>query len=154
MSISASLAPRPLGPAMVRGLRGLCPNCGEGRLFGRFLKPVMACAACGENLEGQRSDDLPPYVTIMIVGHLIVPAVLAVEMSANPWSLWVNFAVWLPLTLVMTLAMMQPVKGAIIAMQWALRLHGFDPKGDIHDAPMKTGPLRTAATTAVKDHAS
>jgi uncharacterized protein (DUF983 family) len=144
MSISATLAPRPLGEAMLRGFRCRCPHCGEGRLFGRFLKPVMTCASCGENVEGQRSDDLPPYVTIMIVGHVIVPAVLAVEMSANPWSIWVNFVVWLPLTLVMTLALMQPVKGAIIAMQWALRLHGFDPKGDIHDAPMKKLPIKSA----------
>ena len=144
MSISMTLAERPTGPAMLRGFRSRCPQCGEGRLFGRFLKPVMACASCGENLEGQRSDDLPPYVTIMIVGHVIVPAVLAVEMSASPWSLWVNFMVWLPLTLVMTLALMQPVKGAIIAMQWALRLHGFDPKGDIHDAPMKSAALKSA----------
>jgi uncharacterized protein (DUF983 family) len=143
MSISPRLAPRPLGPAMVRGFRCRCPQCGEGRLFGRFLKPVITCAACGENLEGQRSDDLPPYVTIMIVGHVVVPAVMAVEMSANPWPLWVNFAVWLPLTLFLTLALMQPVKGAIVALQWALRLHGFDPKGDIHDAPMREMPLKT-----------
>jgi uncharacterized protein (DUF983 family) len=74
-----------------------------------------------------------------------VPAVLAVEMSANPWPLWVNFVVWLPLTLFLTLALMQPVKGAIIAMQWALRLHGFDPKGDIHDAPMRAAPLKNAS---------
>jgi uncharacterized protein (DUF983 family) len=136
MRIATTLTERPVGPAMLRGFRCRCPQCGEGRLFSSFLKPVMTCASCGESFEGQRADDLPPYVTIMIVGHVIVPAVLAAEMSASPWPLWLHFVVWLPLTLVMTLALMQPVKGAIVAMQWAMRLHGFDPKGDIHDAPM------------------
>jgi uncharacterized protein (DUF983 family) len=123
--------------SVIRGFRCRCPQCGEGKLFDRFLKPVAACERCGENMEGQRSDDLPPYITIMIVGHFIVPLVLANEMSATPWPMWVHFAVWLPLTLVMTLALMQPVKGAVIGLQWGMRLHGFDPKGDYHNRAAK-----------------
>jgi uncharacterized protein (DUF983 family) len=123
--------------ALLRGFRCRCPQCGEGKLFGRFLKPVAACEACGESMEGQRSDDLPPYLTIMIVGHFIVPLVLANEMSANPWPMWVHFAVWIPLTLAMTIGLMQPVKGAVIGLQWGMRLHGFDPTGDYHDRVVK-----------------
>jgi uncharacterized protein (DUF983 family) len=125
---------------MWKGFRCRCPNCGEGKLFGRYLKPVADCANCHEKLDGHRSDDLPPYVTIMIVGHAIVPVILANEMSANPWPLWVHFSVWLPLTLLLTLALMQPVKGAIIGMQWANRMHGFDAKGDYHE---RTLPVKS-----------
>jgi uncharacterized protein (DUF983 family) len=130
-----STAERFAGRAMMKGFRCRCPQCGEGKLFKGFLKPVLVCATCNEKLDGHRSDDLPPYVTIMIVGHLLVPVILANEMSANPWPLWVHFSVWLPLTLVLTLSLMQPVKGAIIGMQWAMRLHGFDAKGDYHAMP-------------------
>jgi uncharacterized protein (DUF983 family) len=122
--------------AVMKGFRCRCPNCGQGKLFGRYLKPVDECAACHEKLDGHRSDDLPPYVTIFAVGHLIVPFILMNEMSANPWPLWVHFTFWVPLTLILTLVLMQPVKGAIIGMQWGLRLHGFDPKGDFHAQPL------------------
>jgi uncharacterized protein (DUF983 family) len=87
-------------------------------------------------MEGQRSDDLPPYITIFVVGHVVVPLILAIEMSANPWSMWVTMAVFAPLTLALTILLMQPVKGAVIGMQWGLRLHGFDPQGDFHEKPL------------------
>jgi uncharacterized protein (DUF983 family) len=126
-----------------KGFRCRCPNCGEGKLFRGYLKPVAACEVCHEDLSGHRSDDLPPYATIFVVGHAIVPLILMNEMSASPWPLWVTAAVWLPLTLIMTLALMQPVKGAIIGMQWGLRLHGFDPAGDYHErAPRSPAPPR------------
>jgi uncharacterized protein (DUF983 family) len=122
--------------AALKGFRCRCPKCGEGKLFRAYLKPVAACEACGESMEGQRSDDLPPYITIFIVGHVVVPLILANEMSANPWPLWVHAAVWVPLTLILTILLMQPIKGAVIGMQWGLRLHGFDPKGDYHSQPL------------------
>jgi uncharacterized protein (DUF983 family) len=133
-----STGERPTGQAMWKGFKCRCPHCGTGKLFKSYLKPVVVCESCTEKLDGHRSDDLPPYVTIMIVGHAIVPIILANEMSANPWSLWVHFTVWLPLTLILTLLLMQPVKGAMIGMQWANRLHGFDPKGDYHAKPISS----------------
>jgi uncharacterized protein (DUF983 family) len=132
----ASTGERAVGEAMWKGFRCRCPKCGEGKLFKGYLKPVPVCAECNEALEGQRSDDLPPYITIFAVGHLIVPFILANEMSANPWPLWVHFTFWVPLTLVLTLLLMQPVKGMVIGLQWGLRLHGFDPKGDFHAKPL------------------
>lgn len=134
MAENAAVSDRPAWPAMVKGFRCRCPNCGEGRLFRAFLKPVDACERCGEAMDGHRSDDLPPYITITIVGHIMVPLVLWNEMSANPFPMWVHYSVWLPMTLILCLLIMQPVKGAVIAMQWANRLHGFDPAGDFHAA--------------------
>ena len=136
-------APRNWLQATRRGARCRCPNCGEGRLFGRFLKVSPACAACGERLDGHRADDMPPYVTMMIVGHIVVGLNLALE-QATEWPLWWHMALWPSLALVLTLAIMQPVKGALVGYQWALRLHGFDPDGDIHAVPAETRPRARA----------
>lgn len=123
--------------AMGRGLHCRCPKCNEGRIFRSFLKVNPACEACGERFDGHRADDMPPYITIMIVGHIIVAANLFFERTAE-WPMWWHMALWPTLTIIMTLAIMQPVKGALIAYQWALRMHGFDPHGDIHAVPVST----------------
>lgn len=121
--------------AMARGFSCRCPACGEGKLFGRFLKVAPQCEVCGTGFSGHRADDLPPYVTIMIVGHIVVPLNLMFERGAE-WPLWWHMTLWPALALMLTLALMQPVKGAIIGYQWALRLHGFDPAGDPHEKPI------------------
>jgi uncharacterized protein (DUF983 family) len=125
---------RPLVRALWRGFRGRCPHCGEGRLFRAFLKPVAACAVCGEDMSHQRADDAPPYFTMVIVGHVLVPLMLA-AMLITDLPVVVNLAIWLPFTLVATIALLQPVKGAIIGVQWALRMHGFDGSADPDAAP-------------------
>jgi uncharacterized protein (DUF983 family) len=125
---------RPLFRSLWRGFRGRCPHCGEGRLFGAFLKPVATCAVCGEDLSHQRADDFPPYVTMVVVGHLLVPLVLAVQFATD-LSVTTHLAIWLPLTAALTIALLQPVKGAIIGLQWALRMHGFDGSANPDAAP-------------------
>lgn len=127
---------RDLWQAMLRGLRGRCPNCGEGRLFRAFLKTNDSCPHCGQDLHHHRADDLPAYLVIIIVGHILVPIVLMVETNFAP-PMAVQLAVWLPLTLVMSLALIQPVKGAIVGLQWALRMHGFEE--DAAADPLETG---------------
>ena len=114
--------------AMLRGLRSRCPNCGEGRLFRAYLKTADQCSVCGQEFHHHRADDFPAYIVIVIVGHIIVPAILAAERNFAP-SYLVHLAVWLPLTLGMSLALLQPVKGAIVGLQWAFRMHGFDEHG-------------------------
>lgn len=123
--IPALWHPRPVGSALLRGLLGKCPNCGRGPIFGRFLKVRHACSECGEELHHHQADDAPPYFAILIVGHVIVSLVLAVEVAWRP-PLWVHMGLWLPLTVAVTLAVLQPIKGAIVAYQWALRMHGFE----------------------------
>ena len=110
--------------AMIRGLMCRCPSCGKGRLFRAFLKVADTCPACDADLHHQRADDAAPYFTMMIVGHILIPAVVIVERVWHP-DIWLQLAVWLPLTLVLTLGLLQPVKGAIVGLQWALRMHGF-----------------------------
>ena len=110
--------------ALGRGFRCKCPACGKGRLFARFLKIAPACPGCGEEMHHHRADDFPAYLVILIVGHVIVPSQLLTEQFFEPPT-WVHLAIWLPLTLVMTLGLLQPVKGVIVALQWHMSMHGF-----------------------------
>jgi uncharacterized protein (DUF983 family) len=116
---------RHLAEAMWRGFRCRCPNCGEGALFRAYLKPVENCAVCGEDMTHQRADDAPPYFTMVIVGHIVVPFMLAFAFATELSNL-AQIMIWVPVTAVLTLGLLQPVKGAIIALQWALYMHGFD----------------------------
>ena len=93
-------------------------------MFRRYLQVVDTCAACGLALQYQRADDAPPYFTIFVVGHTIVPLVLVMEKLWQP-ALWIHFAIWLPLTMVLVALFLPRVKGATIGLQWALGMHGF-----------------------------
>ncbi len=119
--------PRPLLQALLRGAWLKCPACGVGKMFHRYLKVSDNCPHCGEALHHQRADDAPPYFTIVIVGHVVVSLVLAVEMAYRP-PLWLHAALWLPLTVILAMVVLAPVKGSLIALQWALLMHGFDPE--------------------------
>ena len=114
-----------LPKAMLRGFAMKCPNCGEGRLFSRFLKVADHCEVCGEDFTPQRADDFPAYLVIVSVGHVVVPALLAVEMAYAPPA-WLQLLIWLPVTLFSALGLLQPTKGAIVGLQWQTRMHGFD----------------------------
>lgn len=121
---------RPLGLALRRGLMLRCPACGEGKLFRKFLKIVDRCPHCGEELFHHRADDAPPYFTILIVGHVVVPIMLAVELAYLP-PLWVHMMVWPAVTLLLSLALLPRIKGAVVGWQWAARMHGFGGEPDI-----------------------
>jgi uncharacterized protein (DUF983 family) len=116
---------RDVWKAMMRGFRGRCPRCGEGKLFRAFLKVDGNCSACGLDFTPHRADDLPAYLVIVIVGHIVVPLALSIETHFSP-PVWMQLATYLPLTLILSLLLLQPVKGAVVGLQWALRMHGFD----------------------------
>ncbi len=120
-------APRNLLQAIGRGFLMKCPNCGIGALFTSYLKVAPACSSCGEELHHHRADDAPPYFTILVVGHVIVPLVLAVEMTFHP-DLWVHAALWLPTTIIVAMSALPLIKGALVGHQWALYMHGFNPR--------------------------
>lgn len=131
---TAALPVRPLGRSLRRGFMCRCPNCGEGKLFRGYLKSAPACSACGEDLSHQRSDDAPPYFTMVVVGHVVVPIILAVQFATDlPAAVYL--AVSLPIAAGMTFALLRPIKGATIALQWTLRMHGFDGSTDPDAVP-------------------
>jgi uncharacterized protein (DUF983 family) len=122
----AAAAPekRNVWTAMKRGFVGRCPNCGQGKLFRAFLKVDDHCSVCAQDFTPHRADDLPAYLVIVIVGHLLVPVILWIETDYSP-PVWLQLAVYLPFTLFASLALLQPVKGAVVGLQWAFRMHGF-----------------------------
>jgi len=115
--------------ALRRGASALCPSCGKGPMFEGFLKVRDACPVCGEHLHHQRADDAPPYIVMFIVGHVVVALMLFYEVAYAP-PLWHHAALFLPLTIAMSLALLRPVKGGLVAFQWAKGMHGFGPDGE------------------------
>ena len=126
---AAPAAKRDVWTSMKRGFRGRCPRCGEGKLFRAFLKVDNNCSVCDLDFTPHRADDLPAYRVIVLVGHIGVGGFMAVEMTTL-WPLWLHLAVWLPVTIVMALALLQPIKGAVVGLQWALYMHGFGGESD------------------------
>jgi uncharacterized protein (DUF983 family) len=124
----AAHPPRDHWQALRRGLFGRCPNCGRGAMFRKYLKVADRCPTCDEALHHQRADDAPAYFVILILGHLVVPMSLAVEVAFAP-PYWVHAMLWGPLTVAAALLLLPAIKGALIGWQWANYMHGFDPRG-------------------------
>jgi len=107
-------SPNPL----LAGLRGRCPNCGLGRLFSGFLTVAPACDHCGYDLAKADSGDGPAVFVILIAGFLCAFAMLFVEMTFRP-PIWVHLVVFLPLTLAVCIGLLRPLKGLMLAAQFA-----------------------------------
>ena len=115
--------PRTLWEAIGRGMRNRCPRCGETRLMPRFLKPASHCHDCGLDLTPQRADDFPAYISMIITGHLLAPVVIVLALA--DWSPGQMAALVIPGASALMLGLLQPAKGAVIAVQWWNRMHGF-----------------------------
>ncbi|WP_373355580.1 DUF983 domain-containing protein [Pseudoroseicyclus sp. CXY001] len=115
---------RAVKPAILRGLKERCPNCGEGKLFYKYLKVNDSCPHCGEELHHHRADDGPAYLTILIVAHVVGfllhatfgylkddPLILALLLSA--------------VAVIASLVLLPRMKGFMIGYQWAKEMHGF-----------------------------
>jgi len=115
---------RPLGPALRRGWRCRCPQCGAGPMLYSYLKVRDNCPVCGEALYHQRADDGPAYLTILIVGHILAPLIYFVFVEYRPEPL-VLASVFVTLTVALALYLLPRIKGMLVALQWAKRMHGF-----------------------------
>jgi uncharacterized protein (DUF983 family) len=120
---------RPLRQALLRGWRRRCPNCGAGPMFSGYLKVRDACPVCSEDLHHHRADDGPAYLTILIVGHLLAPILLFTftKWRPEPMILAVGFTIG---TVALSLYLLPRLKGALVALQWAHRMHGFGQPQD------------------------
>lgn len=106
----------PVSPVSA-GLKGRCPRCGEGRIFQRFLGFRGNCDSCGLDLSFADTADGPAVFVMFIVGFTVVGAALAVEILFQP-PYWLHLALWLPLTLVLALGLLRPLKGVLLAQQY------------------------------------
>ena len=115
----------PTSTALKRGLLCRCPNCGKGHLFKSYLKLVDNCEVCGEQLGHIRADDFPAYLTIAIVGHLVVGGMLGAAQAGVPT--WLGILVSVVVTVGMTLWLLPHMKGIVAAYLWRLKM----PKGSV-----------------------
>jgi uncharacterized protein (DUF983 family) len=116
--------PSPLPPlltAVGRGLLNRCPVCGKAHVFNGYLRVVRECANCGTPLGLARADDAPPYFTILIVGHVMVPLMLWMDNSLSP-SVWTLTAVFVPATIILSLLLLRPIKGGTVGLMLKLGL--------------------------------
>ncbi|HEY1723465.1 MAG TPA: DUF983 domain-containing protein [Magnetospirillaceae bacterium] len=111
--------------ALRRGLMGRCPNCGKGKLLSGYLKIAPRCANCGETYGHLRADDGPAWVTIIVVGHLVVPIALIMEQRYHP-QVWIQEVIWLPVVALLSLALLPRSKGLVLALLWSWKAEGSD----------------------------
>ena len=118
---------RQTGPALLKGWRRRCPNCGTGPLLSGYLKVRDRCPVCREELHHHRADDGPAYLTILIVGHLMAPLIIwaFTTYRPEPMVLATTFTVG---CVALSLYLLPRLKGAIVGLQWAKRMHGFGAK--------------------------
>lgn len=111
--------------ALFRGVLGQCPHCGKSHLLHHYLKIVDHCRACGEPYGHFRTDDAAPWLTILVVGHLTIPVILLSELNFH-LALWIALSVYLPLIILLTLALLPRCKGFILALMWAMKAEGSE----------------------------
>lgn len=116
---------RPVWRSIWRGFLLRCPNCGQGSLMASYLKVNHSCSVCGTDFSHQKADDAPPYFTILIVGHIVIPLMWVAEREWE-WPIWLHMVIWLPMIAILSLWLLPHVKGGVVGLQWAMRMHGFD----------------------------
>lgn len=126
MSSKSAVAGRSAGLGVKRGLRLRCPNCGKGRLFRSFLKVSEKCEVCGSDNSVYPSDDAPPYLTLVLTGHVIVPIYMAVERAFAP-PVWLSASIWLPVTAIMSILLLPYMKGGVLGFCWAKDIRREQP---------------------------
>ena len=128
-SLSVTEEDRPSWPALRRGWQGKCPNCGAGKMLSGYLTVRNSCDACGTEFHHHRADDGPAYLTLLIVGHAMAPLLLYVFMQYRPEPI-VLIALFSVFTVGLSLYLLPRIKGALVALQWAKRMHGFGGHDD------------------------
>ena len=107
----------PPQPPISTGLAGRCPRCGQGRLFNGFIAVAPSCQVCGQDFAFADSGYGPAIFVMLLAGFLIVGLALLVEVAYEP-PYWLYLVVFLPLTLIVCLGMLRPLKGVLIALQY------------------------------------
>ena len=106
--------------AWATGFRGRCPRCGQGRLYSGFLKVAPRCTVCDLDLSQEDAGDgAVPFVTL-VVGAVGVLAG-ALPMLAFDLPVWSAIVISIPVVVVLVLALLPPVKGLLIALQYINR---------------------------------
>lgn len=127
MQATTSDLPRETKLAVRHGLMCRCPACGKGNLFQSYLKVVPTCASCGEDLHHQRADDGPAYLTMLIMCHIagLMLHLMVVKTDLHPGMIaLISCMTVIPASLLL----LPRMKGLMVGIQWANRMHGFGRK--------------------------
>jgi uncharacterized protein (DUF983 family) len=108
---------------MGRGFRKLCPKCGKGSVVTGFLLPNTACESCGEGYAHIRTDDFAPWMSIMVLAHLLMPAMISVERLWHP-PFWLHLLIWVPLAIEFVVVFLPRAKGMALGLMWGLNIRG------------------------------
>ncbi len=114
----------PVSPVSA-GLHCRCPRCGRGRLFKGYLDVVPRCEVCGLDLGMHDSGDGPAVFLIFILGALVVPLAIALEVMASP-PMWVHIVIWPVVILGLALGMLRPAKALLVAIHYKNLRHEYD----------------------------
>ena len=118
---SGKAAKPTMATAIRRGLLGRCPSCGKSHLFNGYLRVVTNCAHCDAPLGLARADDAPPYFTIFLVGHIVIPLMMYVDRVHAPSTLTMSL-IFLPMTLILSLVLLRPIKGGTVGLMVNLNM--------------------------------
>ena len=99
------------------GLAGRCPRCGKGKLFDGFITLAKSCRVCGLDFAFADAGDGPAVFVTLLAGFVVVGIALIVEVLYEP-PYWLHLVIFLPLTLVVCLGMLRPLKGVLVALQY------------------------------------
>ena len=103
-----------------RGILGRCPCCGKGKLFARYLKQFDNCGACGEAFSGLRTDDVAPWATIIVVGHVFLPLAFMVDLT-HIMPLWAELTLWSAVFVAVSMVLLPRAKGMMMGVLWQTR---------------------------------
>lgn len=120
---------RSVARAIANGLRNRCPACGKTGLFAEFLKTERQCTGCGTQFHHHRADDLPAYLVVLLLGHIMVGLVMLVQ-EVTSLGIWQQLAIIAPISVIIAILLLRPIKGAVVGLQWALFMHGFGDEDD------------------------
>lgn len=124
LPLDPAMLPQSVWKAIGRGAAGKCPRCGGTHLFAGGLKPVERCRMCGQNWTLHAADDFPPYIAILLTGHLMAPVIITLgQMESLPQ--WAMMLIALTIAAALIAAILRPAKGGVIALQWWLGMQGF-----------------------------
>ncbi len=112
--------PGPRVSLLGAALRCRCPRCGQGRLYAGLLTVRDACEVCGLDLRAHDSGDGPAVAVTFVLSAIVVALAFWVEFTFSP-PLWVHVVLWPVVTIPLAVAMMRPLKAALVAMQYRVR---------------------------------
>jgi uncharacterized protein (DUF983 family) len=108
--------------ALRAALFGRCPRCGKGKLFSGYLTVAPRCSVCALDFAEFDAGDGPAVFVILIVGAIVAGGALILEANVQP-PYWVHAVIWLPVTAILTVALLRLAKALLLVLQYKHQAH-------------------------------